>query len=285
MKLSQIIPESVFGTIGTIKDENSIQIDGAIMIVNKHILDRFKNVIISLNSAPGVSAEVVSDYKIKCQEILPNAIILYSQHNRGHMFGTIDLEESILIYLKHNFLDVKYLWKSMNDVMIGSGILEREYKEAGFYYLPGFSYESIAISNKQHNIKTDEDYVKFYKSVVKHPQTTLFIADVTSVSRLYGWGFLDLSGSYFRQKEENPSLKPWEISTEGYNIDKFDCEHMIGETLSHLSNECLITDDEFMNLINLVDQNKIADPSHKNIMFKEIGVCHFHDTSSGVYMI
>jgi hypothetical protein len=193
------------------------------------------------------------------------------------MFGTIDLEEAILKYVKRELPEVQYLWKSMDDVITTSDLLDLDVEEAEFYYLPGFSYESIQKAGGKQNL---HKVYQAFDSGVYTPQTTFFILDVTNIDSIYGNDIDTKIAIYEEVKARNPSVKPWEVP---FNI-KFDCETHLGRTTKDLKKYCLI-EDQFEDLLDMVEVNKIGDPSHKNIYFEKLGVCHYHFYKDLIYNV
>jgi hypothetical protein len=190
------------------------------------------------------------------------------------MFGTIDLEEAILEYIKRELPEVQYLWKSMDDVITTIDLIDLDVEEADFYYLPGFSYESILIAGGKDNLH------KNFESDYWTPQTTFFILNINNIDSLYGNDVDSKMHLYQKEKARNEHIKPWEMS---FDI-KFDCETHLGRTTKHLTKQCLIQD-LFENLLDLIEFNKMGDPSHKNIYFQNIGICHYHFYKNSVYYI
>jgi len=209
---------------------------------------------------------------------VPNVVILISDTNRGHMFGTMDLEEDLLSYVKKNIPSAKYLFKSMDDVIIYDRLLEVEVPEADFYYLPGFSYETVVI--KSRSIEDLYNNYETYKSWYYTPQTTFFILNISNIASLYGddvgWKY----DHYMAVKKLRPEIKPWEVAF----YLKFDCESHLGRTTKDLSKYCLI-EPEFKQLASLAQTLPITDPSHKNIFFNRIGVCHYHFYNQNVISV
>ena len=254
MILKDLIPHSCYGSIATITGDESLDKVRFFLQINKSFIECFENVIISLNSAEGVSIDIVNAYREKWLEIAPKAVILYSSTNAGHMFGTIDLEESILTYIKANLPDTQYLFKTMDDMITDVRMLDLDLPEAGFYYLPSISYESLL---------KGEEFV---------PQTTFFIISLANVSSLYGKDVKNKRNTYLKALKDNPNLKPWEMS---YDI-KFDCETHLQRTVKDITKKCLLDDKTYTKLLNFVRQYQLGDPSHKNIFFTKQGICHYH---------
>ena len=277
MKLADILEESCFGTIATVKGEECIQKLKFFMEYNKPFLNRFNKVIVSLNYVKELSPDILNQYKEIWSKNVPKAFIMSSGTNRGHMFGTIDLEETIFKYVKENYRSIRYLWKSMDDVLISEQILETEVVPASFYYIPGFSYESIVKAGGKDNLYS---IYETFESGFWTPQTTFFIANITQLSNLYGSDIDDKYKVYTELKKANPEIKPWEIA---FDI-KFDCETHLGRTTKNVTKYCLIGD-KFKDLLNFVETHHVGDPSHKNIFFNDLGLCHYHFYTDVVFHI
>ena len=277
MKLQFITPKSCYATIATITKDSMDKLN-FFMQYNADFIKQFPHVIISTNSLDDTSIHTINLYHNTWRKLVPNCIILNSTVNRGHMFGTIDLEETILEYVKRELPEVQYLWKSMDDVITTTDLLNLEVEEAEFYYIPGFSYESIQKAGGKENLRKVYDA---FDSGFYTPQTTFFILDITSIDSIYGTDINDKIDVYQEIKARNPSIKPWEVP---FNT-KFDCETHLGRTSKDLKKHCLLKY-QFEELLEMVEVNKIGDPSHKGLYFKEIGVCHYHYWKTGyVYEI
>lgn len=275
IKLKDLVPKSAFGTIATVKDEFSTRKLDLFLGYNYPLISNFSIVIVSLNKLESTSEAAYKQYRDMLIERVPNVIILDSEVNRGHMFGTIDLEESILKYIKQNYPDIEYLFKSMDDVVTSDVLLDLEVPQADFYYLPGFSYESIQKAGSKE--KLFEIYETF-ESGFWTPQTTFFIVRINNLTSLYGNDIDDKYSVYKEVKKTYPHVKPWEIS---FDI-KFDCETHLGRSVKDISKHCLISH-KFNKLLSFVETMPIWDPAHKNIYFKEEGLCHFHFYENNVY--
>ena len=75
---------------------------------NKPFINRFPKAIASLNCVEGLSLDIYKEYQAIWSRNIPNVLFLGSPSNRGHMFGTIELEEAILgaIMLEKSAFDV-----------------------------------------------------------------------------------------------------------------------------------------------------------------------------------
>lgn len=278
MILKDIINKSIFATIGTVKEYGCIEKSGMFIEHNREFIKEFPIKILCINKADDCDMSVVEEYKNQWLSIFPDIVILYMDINRKHMFGTIDLEEHILKYVKSNYKEFPFLWKSMDDILITIDILKIEVEEADFYYLPGFSYESVMkAGGKEKLYNTYENF----ESGLWTPQTTFFIIRWDAIDSLYGDDVDNKLSVYMDiKKNRNSEIKPWEIP---FDI-KFDCETHLGRTTKDLKKFCL-TRNIFNALLDFNERQPIGDPSHKNIYLSEIGVCHYHFYRDPVFMI
>jgi len=273
MYLSSILDQSCFATIATITKDSMEKLQ-LFYEYNQGLIKQFPHVIISTNSLDDTSIHTINLYHNTWRKLVPNCIILNSTVNKGHMFGTIDLEEAILEYIKRELPEVQYLWKSMDDVITTTDLIDLDVEEADFYYLPGFSYESILIAGGKDNLH------KNFESDYWTPQTTFFILNINNIDSLYGNDVDSKMHLYQKEKARNEHIKPWEMS---FDI-KFDCETHLGRTTKDLKKHCLV-EDQFEELIEMVYYHKMGDPSHKNIYFYRPGICHYHYYKDLIYNV
>ncbi len=253
MKLKEILPRSIFGTIATVIDESSITKLKTFLAYNEDALNRFNKIVLVINWNDDVDQDIVDRYQEEWMHVHPAVQIDWVFENRGHMIGTIDLEDALLKHIKKHYPECKYLWKSMDDVLISENIFDVEVPVADFYYLPSISYEKVEMKSK---------YI---------PQTTFFILNISEIDNLYGDDVEQKWMIYKKQLAKNPNIKPWEID---FDV-KFDCENHLDRTVGNLKRYCLIEKD-LVPLCKLILEYKIWDPSHKNIFFDSIGICHYH---------
>jgi hypothetical protein len=276
MYFNSVINQSCFSTIATISKDSLEKLE-LFYPYNSPLIKQFKNIIISTNAADGLDSKDIEAYHTEWKKLYPGSIILHTDINKGHMFGTIDLEERILAYVKKEMPSVKYLWKSMDDVITSSEILKIEVKEADFYYTPGFSYESIIKAGGRENL---HKIFETYESGFWSPQTTFFILNITNIDSLYG-NDVDSKTDIFKEAEaQRPSIKPWDMP---FDI-KFSCETHLGRTTKDLKKYCLV-EDQLEELLEMVYYHRMGDPSHKNIYFYKPGICHYHYYKDLIYNV
>lgn len=275
MKIKELVNQSVFGTIATIRDEFSIRKLDLFLQYNLPFILEFKDrVVIAVNKMEHTPDHIVKQYKEVLEINIPGCVIIETD-NRGHMFGTIDLEEAVLKYTKRLFPEAEYLFKSMDDVITYPSLLEVEVEPVDFYYVPGFSYESILKAGSKEKLRS---IYETFESGFWTPQTTFFILRINNIDLLYGDDIDYKHSVYIETKRSLPEVKPWEIP---FDI-KFDCETHLGRTVKDMTKYCLIKD-KFKDLLDLVESIPIGDPSHKNVFFKDLGLCHYHYYESHVF--
>ena len=284
MKLKELIHNSCFCIIATVDNESSIEKAELFIGANQEVISQFPLIFLNVNYLPGVSLDLVHRYINLYTDAFPvvtNGIeitryIFCNTHplNRGHMFGTIDLDESSLLEAKR--IGIEYMWKINDDMLVGAALLEKNVIPGDFFYIPGFSYETVC------NAKSTDDLITNYEKYFYTPQSTFFILSVDKVDTLYG----DVESRriiWEAAKVNNTSLRPWEVpQPDGV---KFGLEDMLGQTTKNLCKRNLLSKESFSNLVNHVGFYREGDPSHKNIMLKEIAVCHYHNWKSDVYEI
>jgi hypothetical protein len=261
MKLKDLLPDACYGSIATITGEESIHKVQTFLNMNADFINSFKNILVALNTGEKADSYIEEAYKNEWLKMVPNVVFLHAHDNKGHMFGTIELEELILRFAKTYFPKTRYLFKTMEDVITNSKLLELEVPEASFYYLPSISYESI-IRNK-----------------LDLPQTTFYILDITYIDSLYGKDVKLKHHEYLLALANNPRLKPWDMPFE----IKFDCETHLARTVKNHSKYCLLNSETYDKLLNFVEKHKVGDPSHKNIYFINEGICHYHNWEDSVF--
>ena len=263
MNLKTLINKSYYGSIGYIEDNTSIDLLGSYLLHNKPVLDEFKGHIFAFTHK-----ELDWSYlKTVIQGLYPNAIILLLGKNRGHNFGTADLDNFIFDYCKEN--NIEWLCKSANDVILTEDVLSVETDEADFYYLNGISFEDL------NNFKFD------YKEVLdKHfyPQTNFYFINVFKTDYLNNKEYID---STYNQSLEIPNYngKIWEY------IPGWSCENFLKQSVIRncLSKRYLLNSETHNKLCETIKLYQIGDPSHKNIMIN--GICHYQYADKQIIII
>jgi hypothetical protein len=267
MILKEIVNKSYYGTIGYISTLDDLTLLESYIIYNLPILKEYKGVIVATNYLSHYKDTSLSS---KNEEIwkkyFPECIIIDLPKNRGHNFGTADLDNTLFNYCKDN--DIKWLCKSANDVILTTEMLDIEIGGADFYYLKSVGYGGMAKYNFDYSILLEETF----------PQTNFFFVDITKVDYLNDKEYLDKTYDYV-QNLPNYNGKIWEY-VKGWTCERFLLACM---ERNRLSIHHLMTQEEYIKLLDFIKRNNIHDCSHKNIMIN--GICHYQFPNNPIIII
>jgi hypothetical protein len=266
MTLKQLINKSVYGTVGYISSQNDLDLLEQYIVYNLPVLKEFKKIIVATNYKDYSNTDLIlENYKLWAK-YFSNCSYLDNPINRGHSFGTADLDDSLFDYCKKN--NIEWLCKSANDIILQESILNKEIKEADFYYLNGIGFGGM--------VKYDFDFDK----IVKHdfyPQTNFYFINVSKVNYLNDVNHVNEIYNKI-QTISNYNNKAWEY---GFRS----CETLLKETVEihNLSKQHLLSENKYVYLLNLIKNYQIHDSSHKNIMVD--GICHYQYNNQQVIEI
>lgn len=264
MNLKQLINKSIYGTIGYVSSQDDLDLLEQYIVYNLPVLKEFKQIIIATNykSYP----EFVKENTQLWKNYFSDCIILDSKINRGHNFGTADLDNLVFNYCIDN--KIQWLFKSSNDVIIEESFLNKKIPEVNFYYLIGISYEDLYLNNFD------------YKRVLNKffPQTNGYFINVSKCDYLVTKEFLD------KTYEQTKNIlgynnKPWEY------INEWSCELFLKKCVerNNLTKHYLLDNNKHNQLCEIINLYKIGDPSHKNIMID--GICHFQYPKQNIILL
>lgn len=253
MNLKQLTNKSIYGTIGYIASEEDLTRMEQYLIYSLEVLKEFKNIIVATNYGGNFQTQNTEIWK----KYFPKCIILDLPVNRGHNFGTADLDNLIFDYCKDN--NIKWLCKGANDILLQPKLFNIEIKKADFYYMNGFSFET-AFHSKFNHLELDKNHFT--------PQTNFYFINVSKTDYLTNKEYLNKTYETI-QTIPNYNGKPWEY------IDKWSCEDFLAVCIkrNNLSKHHILEGKLYKILFDLISTNKIGDPSHKNIIIQ--GICHF----------
>lgn len=265
MKIKNLIQDCTLG-ITLYATNDNIKDFISYLIYNKTLIEEFPNMVIAINS----DEEDLSFIKELLSIYVEGVDLIFLDQNRGHMFGTMDLDEAVFNASKA--YPQKYLFKISQDIILEPSLKEWEIKEnQDFYFVPGFSYETV-----KRNVDPSTLYNIFSKAKEKDftPQSNFFIINKSVFPFIYG-DTNSINEIYTQFQEilkNNPNAKCWEE----FPNPKFDCETYLGNNIKSFTSsfQNLLDIDSFNSLWNYVNTYKVGDPSHKNIMLP-CGVCHF----------
>lgn len=265
MNLKSLINKSYYGTVGYISSLEDLETLESYILYNLPTLKEYKEIIISTNfkSYPQLVVENTNLWK----KYFPNCILLDSKINRGHNFGTADLDNMLFDYCKIN--KVKWLCKSSNDIILQERILDIEIKKSDFYYLNGIGYGGMIPYNFDFERIINEEF---------YPQTNFYFVDVSKTDYLNNKEYLDKT---HQQIQTLPGYngKVWEY------IKGWSCEDFLKNCIrrNDLLKFHLIPLEKYRILLQIIKENALHDCSHKNIMIG--GVCHFQHSNQKIIEI
>lgn len=255
MKLKEIVNKSVYGTtgyVGSLDDLNKLQ---QYILYNYNVLKEFKQVIVATN----YNRDAVSWIKPITENIwrkyFPDCVLLSPFENRGHNFGTADLDNLVFDYCKVN--NEEWLCKSDNDVILNPEMLDIDVAEADFYYLNGIGYGGMDKYQYDNNQIISKDF---------YPQTWFYFINVSKTDFINDKSYLDKT--FPTTKLPNYNGRIWEY------IDGWSCENFLRQCIwrNNLTKWHLIEESKYRKLLDVVKMYQIHDCSHKNIMIS--GICH-----------
>jgi hypothetical protein len=253
MILKNLINQSVYGTIGYITSQDDIDLLEQYILYNLPVLKEYKQIVVATNYGSKLQSENTQLWK----RYFSNCIILDSSINRGHNFGTADLDNMLFDWCKEN--NEKWLCKGANDVIFNISILEKQIDEADFYYLNGIGYGGMISYNFNFKKIINEDF---------YPQTNFYFINISKTDYLNDKNYLDETYQ-FTQTIPNYNGKIWEY------ISGWSCETFLGQCVkrNNLIKYHLVSKEKYCILLQIIKDNNTHDSSHKNIMID--GICHF----------
>jgi hypothetical protein len=263
MNLKQLINKSIYGTIGYISSQDDIDLVEQYVVHNLDILKEYKWVIIATNFE---NKDLILPYEDMWGKYL-DCTLLTSPINRGHNFGTADLDNLIFDYCKDN--NIEWLCKSANDIILTNEIFNIKINEADFYYLNGIGYGGMINYNFDFDKIISQDF---------YPQTNFYFINVLKTDYLNDKKYIN--DTYNESlKIPNYNSKIWEY------IKGWSCENFLKQCVerNNLFKYHLVSKDKYIKLLNTIQQYNIHDCSHKNIMIN--GICHFHFSKEQIILI
>lgn len=269
MILKQLINKSIYGTIGYISSQDDLYLLEQYILNNLDILKEFKQIIVATNyNELNLTKENTQLWK----KYFPDCIILDSKINRGVNFGYCDLDNLVFEYCKEN--NIEWLCKSANDTILNNEVLDIEIEEADFYYLCGFGYAGFF---PPYNYTVETAIQAINNKEYFYPQTNFYFINVSKTDYINDKQYID--DTYKVTTTPGYNGKVWEY------IENWSCEAFLKQCVerNNLSKYHLVSENKYIKLLNAVRQNKIYDPSHKNIMIN--GICHFQFPEDKIIII
>jgi len=263
MNLKQLINQSVYGVINYISSQNDLDLLEQYLLYNIPVIKEFKQVIVATNYDSTLQNENTQLWK----KYFPNCVILDSTINRGHNFGTADLDDMLFDYCKKN--NIEWLCKSSNDIILQESILDKKIEDADFYYLNGIGYGGMVKYNFDLDKIVNEDF---------YPQTNFYFINVFKTDYLNNSNYINETYNYIKTLD-NYNGKVWEY------IEGWSCEEFLKQCVqrNNLIKEHLVPKEKYNILLEIIKNNHIHDCSHKNIMIE--GICHLQYPENKILVI
>ena len=265
MILKDLINKSYYGTIGYISSLEDLETLESYILYNLPILKEYKEIIISTNfkSYPQLVVENTNLWK----KYFPNCILLDSKINRGHNFGTADLDNMLFDYCKSN--SIQWLCKSSNDIILQPIMLDKQIKKSDFYYLSSMGFGGMEKYN--FNISQIIKDIQF-------PQSNFYFINVEKTDFLNDVEYLNKTYKFISELS-NYNGKVWEY------VKNWTCERFLNSCIkrNNLTTHHLISEMGYKKLLKLILDNQVHDCSHKNIMIE--GICHFQFPNKKILII
>ena len=256
MNLKQLINKSVYGTIGYIASQDDIDLLEQYILYNLPVLKEFKKIVVATNYKDPSNTDLILKNNSLWTKYFPDCSYINNPVNRGHNFGTADLDNLIFNYCK--IYNIEWLCKSANDIILQESILEKQIDEADFYYLNGIGYGGMTQYNFNFNRIVNENF---------YPQTNFYFINVSKTDYLND---KDHVTEIYNKVQDISDYngKAWEY---GFRS----CEALLRECIERnkLFKYHLISQEKYNILLKLIKDNNIHDCSHKNIMIE--GICHY----------
>ena len=271
IKLGDLLSECTYGTVAYIDSEDKVDLLEKYILKNLPILEKFKNFVISTNY-PENDDKNNKKLQEKWEKAWDNHLPKLSKHfihsgkNRGHHFGTADLDDNIIDYCQNN--KIKWLCKTSCDTITELSILDKLVPESDLYYMNGLGMANLTHYRKgtvlDYERIVDEDFF---------PQTNFYILNISKIDYIYDFNTIDFHYEEYMSGKQSNIFVGW------------NCEDFLKQcvTRNKLTKFHLIDDETYYKLINYLWDYKVHDPSHKNIMLD--GICHFHDPFSNIITI
>jgi len=263
---------------GTIIPEKIEMLQG-ILQNNFHWFENFKNIVLVLNTTNMSGQSALNDYLETFEDVrhasqyAGNFYFLRDYINRGWQFGTIDMEKLAYQFVKDNIGDWTVL-KLDFDIYLESQFLDFDMDdEIDFYYMPSVGASTV---NEEGITKLLKDYDSQWPEYLR-PQTIIYLA-TKPLDPFYP--IEDWLNDKYKEWIKNP------IGNGPHHIGVA-CEPLLMGTIE--KNECkikmMISKETYEKLLETIKIYQFHDPSHKNILFEEIGVCHLADDKAEIIKV
>ena len=265
---------NAYCSVGTLMSKSSIEDLEQRLLLNYDVISKFNNIVVAHNYVDGMKS-YITEYNKIWYKLFGNNVIIKSFPSRGHSIGSADLDNCVI----HNCKligGIDFIYKSSNDILLLPSILNIELTpEYDFYYLEGIGYTGMESAE----FDVNKFISKWKRGDYFYPQTNFYIIN-SNVDYINDEN--TINNAYENVcREMHYSGKLWEYTW------GFDCESLLKKCIirNQFKYKHILSDMAFKNLLKYILDYKICDPSHKNILFEELGVCHFQHPQHNVTVI
>ena len=248
MNKLELISKSHVGIAAHISSDTKLNSLEEYIFTNKEIFDKFDGIIVAANYAFDSLRHRHHNIWANHYE---NVKFIDLDMNRGHTFGTLDLDGAIFDHCKEN--DIEWLFKVNDDMLYLPEFLEdEELPYADFYYWNGIGYGGMEKYDYDIETIAREDY---------YPQTTQYFINTTKLDHIHNYLTVDKAYDYCMNLP-NYNGRVWEI------IEGFTCEDLLKNAVltNHLVRHHMTKPDTYIRLLKFVKANNVHDCSHKQLI-------------------
>ena len=157
------------------------------------------------------------------------------------------------------------------DMYIEDTILSIDVSDAEVMIMPSIGYATVG---EQYHADYNK-LMELYDNI--SPQSTLYLI-LHPMDYLYG------EPNWLNRKYREWILNP--IGNGPHHIGVA-CEPLLRESFerNNFRIKNMISKESFRKLLETIYEYKIVDPSHKNLFFEEVGICHLYDDAQNIIKI
>ena len=274
MKLKSIFEKSAYGTIAFIDTEEHFKVNKQHFDKIKHLLYVFPYIIVVTNRNESSDSTHQDAYHALYDQVHDSVIHVKLPYNKGHTYGTMQMDNLLFSTSKQNNLPVVYIVKSSSDMVFDETMFDVQIPDdlKDFYFYSSFGYGSCI----------NEDKPEFIQSMTNGQNAlaqSLFYIMTSKAPSIYGEVFVD---AIMELNKKAPHMKPWELYA---HIGKplghrgFSSEELLESFVkkNQLTTCNLLSESVLNKLHDFVLAYKVVDGSWKNVCIKDVGnLCHHH---------
>lgn len=282
-KLKDILSESIIIFCGNISKENNFEKIKKIVDSSYFLYEKSCLVLFVPNKKDDISKEEYEKTIFYVKEKIKNCVVLNDHINRSYQIGFIDLDKIAFNYIKYNKLSYKWIIKQMIDILFFEEILNIDIDdECDIQFFP--------------QVSSVESYFRNEEERINHTKNTIYkdIKETYLGCYIMPWFFIikNSINDIFNTNEEElrKSYKDWVLKING-DLSKWNVQNEIlcseyelvkGFCNKNLKKHCIISEKNLIEYMNFIKYYNIGDGTIKNILLKDLGICHWHFKNSEI---